>query len=112
MYLEVAYIRNAANDKSVTCSCVSDGIYFDLRSWSTWRTAQTYEKLSVLSIFGHCGPLPQDFRQVQAQIILCFIQIMRVCLIIVYPMVFILVCDEAQHGECSDLPQMLNFKYL
>ena len=42
------------------------GFYFDLRSWSTWKTAEIYEKWSVLSIFGRCGPLPQDFRQVQA----------------------------------------------
>ena len=41
-----------------------DDFYFDLRSWSIWRTAQTYKKWSILSIFFHCGPLRQNFRNI------------------------------------------------
>ena len=118
MYLFVIYILAGYGGglyqncmKSVTCSCMSGSFYFDLRSWSSWKTAQTYKKWSALSIFGRCGPLPQDFSQVQAQIISCFIQIMRVCFIIAYPMIFILFCDQASHGECSNLWKMLSFKY-
>ena len=35
-----------------------------MRSWSTQRTAQIYGKWSVLGSFCHCGPLPQDFREI------------------------------------------------
>ena len=87
---------------------------FCLRSQSSRMTAQTSEKWSVLSIFGHCGPLPQDFRQVQAQImqiILLFIKTIRLCFIVTYSMVFILFCNQTRHGECSKLWKVLNFKY-
>ena len=100
----MVYIRTAWNDKSITCSCVPDGFYFVLWSWSDWKT---YENWSVLSIFSQwgplsqdcaqcgslsqdcaqCGPLSQDCAQVYAQIILCFIKCESVyhsCLFNVY----------------------------
>ena len=57
-------------------------ILVDIAHCALRGAAQTYEKWSVLSVFGRCGPIPQDFGQVQAQIILCFIKMMRVCFII------------------------------
>ena len=110
----MVYIRTAWNDKSITCSCVPDGFYFVLWSWSDWKT---YENWSVLSIFSQwgplsqdcaqcgslsqdcaqcgplsqdcaqCGPLSQDCAQVYAQVILCFIKCESVyhsCLFNVY----------------------------
>ena len=107
---DVAYIRTAWNNKSVTCSCVTDGFYFALCSWSVWRSVQTYETWSVLSIFSRCGPLLQDFEHVQTKIILRFIIIVKISIIVVCPMVFIfcfvikLFRRSAQtYGDCSIL---------
>ena len=70
----VAYTINVWNDKSVTCYCVLNCIYLALWSWSAWRSSPLYEKLSVVSIFGHCATFPQNFGQVLAQIILSLVK--------------------------------------
>ena len=68
-----------------------------------WRNAQTYEKWSVLSIFGRCGPFPQDLEQIFVQIILYFIKIVKVCFIIASPMIFIVLWNLGRQGRCQTM---------
>ena len=62
------------------------------------------------SIFGCCGPFPQDFGQVLARIILCFVKIVRECFIDACPMSFYFALRSMSAGrstqtyeECSNL---------
>ena len=66
------------------------------KSQNIMKVIVQYEKWSVLSIFGGCGSIPQNFGSVLEQIILYFIKIVRVSFIIACPVVFIVLynCDR------------------
>ena len=91
------------NDKSVFCNCVPNCFYFAFWSWSAWRSTKTYQIWSVLSIFGRCCSFPQYFGQVLANTTLRFVKDLRVCFIVAFSMVFIMLWDRQKQGEVLKL---------
>ena len=67
-------------------------LYCDL-GWQEGVLKQ-YQKWQVVSIFGCCSQFPQNFGQFQAQIILYFIKIKRVCFIEAYIIALVFFQDQ------------------
>ena len=69
-----------------------------LQSRLARRSVQTYENLSIFSIFSRLGPFPQVFAQVKEWLMLKLQKIIRVSRAVACPIVFILTFDGGWHG--------------
>ena len=75
------------------------------------RSAKTYEKSSVLSIFGSLGPFPQVFWQVKECLILKMDEMIRMWYVIACPMVFSLLSNRGRQGGVLKLLKNHLFMY-
>ena len=74
------------------------------------KSAQTWEKWSIISIFCHLCPFPQVFGQVKEWLILELYEMIRVWHIRAWPVVlfcFVILVDKE---ECSNIWKMVSFK--
>ena len=67
-----------------------------------------YQKWQVVRIFGHCRQFPQHFGHVQAQIILYFIKIKRVCFIDAYIIPLVFFQDQNRQGRLVKLKKNIS----
>ena len=77
---------------------------------SAGRSAKTYEKCLILSIFSRLGPFPHVFEKVKGCIVLKMNEIVRIWHLIVYPTVFMLLSDRRQQGGEVKLLKNDHFK--
>ena len=90
-------------------SCVPNCFYFVWWPRLAERSAQTYEKWSIFSIFRRFGHFPHGFGQVNKCPILKLHEMIRVLRAIACPVVFVFFMIGIGKEECSKLWKMIFF---